>query len=85
MIRAQGEQPRWLHWLARKSAGKVYLMMVNDGDGEVPPSSRPSNGMYLHKSLHSKDLCVSWWKLEFLVPSVTSRCTTQVLAYTAKR
>lgn len=33
-IRVQGEQPRWLHWLARKSVGKMYLVAVNDGDGE---------------------------------------------------
>lgn len=33
-IRVEGQQPGWLHWLCRKSAGKVYLVAVNDGDGE---------------------------------------------------
>jgi len=33
-IRVEGQQPGWLHWLCRKSAGKLYLVAVNDGDGE---------------------------------------------------
>ena len=33
-IRVEGEQPRWLHWLARRSAGKLYLVAVSDGDGD---------------------------------------------------
>jgi hypothetical protein len=33
-IRIEGKQPRWLHWLTRKSAGKLYLVAVNDGDAE---------------------------------------------------
>lgn len=28
------ETPRWLHWLARRHGGKIYLFAVNDGDGE---------------------------------------------------
>jgi len=33
-IGIQGARPRWLHWLARSHAGKLYLVAVNDGDGE---------------------------------------------------
>jgi hypothetical protein len=34
--------PHWLHWLARRYSGKLYLFAVNDGDGEgaaqfIPP------------------------------------------------
>ena len=39
--------PYWLHWLARRHGGKIYLFAANDGDGEglarfslpVPPRS----------------------------------------------
>ena len=33
-IHVEGERPGWLHWLCRASAGKLYLVAVNDGDGE---------------------------------------------------
>jgi hypothetical protein len=26
--------PRWLHWMARRHGGKLYVFAVNDGDGE---------------------------------------------------
>jgi hypothetical protein len=35
-VRLEGNRPRWLHWLARSHAGKLYLMAVNDGDGAGP-------------------------------------------------
>jgi hypothetical protein len=28
------QKPRWLHVLARRQAGKIYIFAVNDGDGE---------------------------------------------------
>jgi hypothetical protein len=39
--------PRWLHWLARRHQGKLWLIAVNDGDGEgevtfVLPAQVPS-------------------------------------------
>lgn len=33
-IGVEGERPAWLHWLARRHNGKLYLAAVNDGDGE---------------------------------------------------
>ena len=29
-----GGAPEWLHWTTRRHNGKVYLLAVNDGDGE---------------------------------------------------
>ena len=29
-----GASPGWLHWLARVQGGKLYIIAVNDGDGE---------------------------------------------------
>ena len=74
-IRVQGEQPRWLHWLARKSAGKMYLMVVNDGDGEGEVSFRlPSipKGVRLigeDRSIQSTDT-----SLQFELPRLAVRC-----------
>lgn len=33
-VRVEGKPPGWLHWLARSHGGKVYVVAVNDGDGE---------------------------------------------------
>jgi hypothetical protein len=34
VIGIQAARPPWLHWLARSHAGKLYLVAVDDGDGE---------------------------------------------------
>lgn len=31
---ASESAPRWLHWLARRHGGKLYVFAVNDGDGQ---------------------------------------------------
>jgi len=33
-VQVAGEKPSWLHWLARSQGGKLYVVAVNDGDGE---------------------------------------------------
>jgi len=31
---ADGQPPTWLHWIVRKHGSKLYIIAVNDGDGE---------------------------------------------------
>jgi hypothetical protein len=33
-VTVAGASPGWLHWLARAQGGKLYIIAVNDGDGE---------------------------------------------------
>jgi len=33
-VTVAGPRPGWLHWLSRSRDGKLYLVAVNDGDGE---------------------------------------------------
>jgi hypothetical protein len=39
-VTVAGNTPGWLHWLARVHGGKLYLVAVNDGDGEGPVAFR---------------------------------------------
>jgi hypothetical protein len=33
-VKPLGQQPAWLHWLARSYGEKLYIVAVNDGDGD---------------------------------------------------
>ena len=34
VVKVVGAEPQWIHFLARSHAGKLYVMVANDGDGE---------------------------------------------------
>ncbi len=74
-IRVQGEQPRWLHWLARQSGGKTYLMVVNDGDGEGEVSFHlPSIPKSVRLIGEDGSIQSTGTSLQFELPRLAVRC-----------
>ncbi|MGO8748640.1 MAG: hypothetical protein ACLQNE_21935 [Thermoguttaceae bacterium] len=78
-IHVEGDRPRWLHWLARRHAGKLYLAAVNDGDGEgavlfrlpsIPASirllgdNRPLPPAGTQLRMELPRLAVQWFEIE---------------------
>ncbi len=75
LIRFQGEQPRWLHWLARQSAGKAYLMVVNNGDGEGEISFHlPSIPKSVRLIGEDRSIQSTGTSLQFDLPRLAVRC-----------
>ena len=81
-LAVEHERPRWLHWLVRKSGDKLYLFVVNDGDGEGTASfTLPSVPKSVRALGEDRPAAVKETLLSVELPRLAVRCYEIELAH----